>query len=258
MPQFTVMGIEEVYDAFDDYEHSNRLPPMGVTAISIEEAMKEGEHALKNYIEETRKGFWSSGWFTPQVVQVVDEDGYLVFEDRQAWKRTGIDEDYLVPLIPELRIIQKKLRSCFLSYNSKNEDFANYIYQKLKERHYACWYAPIAPEMTKHQFEQVGFIKKKLAEAISITRLFLVALSRESVASPWVQFEVQTALTEEQRQGNARVIGLAIEPPVTKRQWIQELINRKRILDFSEWKNSSRFVDLLDSLTLLMNQCFEA
>lgn len=68
MEFYTTVGVEHVYDAFDEYEHTNPLPMVQVNAASEADARVKGERALSALVNETRRkgGFLSSGSFVPQ------------------------------------------------------------------------------------------------------------------------------------------------------------------------------------------------
>ncbi|GEM_PF-4580875 len=79
MKEYIVHGVEEVYDAFDEFEHYNDLKPETVQAASIQDAMRIGEKKLRQQVEEARKDFRSSGSFFPYLTQMF-LDGKLVYK----------------------------------------------------------------------------------------------------------------------------------------------------------------------------------
>jgi hypothetical protein len=83
MPVYTILGVEHVYDAFDEYEHTNPLPAIQVKAGSDNEAYKMGTHALSSLVTDTRRegGFLSSGTFVSQIVEVRDSASAVIHKE---------------------------------------------------------------------------------------------------------------------------------------------------------------------------------
>lgn len=84
MQLYTIVAVEHVYDAFDEYEHTNPLPMVQVKAASEADARTKGERALSTLVIETRRegGFLSSGSFVPQIVEIRDAAGAIRYEER--------------------------------------------------------------------------------------------------------------------------------------------------------------------------------
>jgi hypothetical protein len=53
----------------------------------------------------------------------------------------GIPESF-IELIPAFISESKELYSCFISYSTKDEEFAKHLYSDLKENGVRCWFAP--------------------------------------------------------------------------------------------------------------------
>lgn len=251
MSHYTVIGVEEVYDALDDYEHANMLPPVGVDADSLESAISQGIEGFEQYIAETRKGFFSSGMFIPKVLQVLDDEGYLVFQDSQYLVRIwpySSDERGLIEQVPKVGNRVTPQRLCFISYNHKDEAFARQMYSHLLRRRYFCWYAPENPSMPQISLEHNQVLREKLAKAIRAAGVILVAVSEHSASSTWVEFEILTAFEEANRHGVPAVFGLQISPPTSDSHWIVELNHQGRIRDYSRWQDPGWFVSAVDIL----------
>ena len=80
--------------------------------------------------------------------------------------------------------------SCFISYSSKYEEFAKKLHRDLLGEQVQCWFAP---EDLKIGDE----IRPGIDEAIRIHDKLLIVLSENSVGSPWVRKEVETAFGKE-------------------------------------------------------------
>ena len=87
--------------------------------------------------------------------------------------------------------------SCFISYSSKDEAFAKRLHADLQSNNVRCWFAP--------EDMKIGDkIRPRLNESIRIYDKLLLVLSEHSVASKWVEFEVEAAMDKEQEGKPAR------------------------------------------------------
>jgi TIR domain len=84
--------------------------------------------------------------------------------------------------------------SCFLSYSTKDQPFAERIYADLQGMGIRCWFAPANLKIGDP-------FRQRIEESIRIHDKLLLILSEHSVDSPWVQDEVEAALERERREG---------------------------------------------------------
>jgi hypothetical protein len=98
--------------------------------------------------------------------------------------------DYMHSLVESMNPID--YYSCFISYSSKDENFANRLYADLQNKGVRCWFAP--------EDMKIGDkIRPRIDEAIRIHDKLLLVLSKHSVESDWVEKEVETALEKERQ-----------------------------------------------------------
>src|SRR2546421_4218559 len=74
--------------------------------------------------------------------------------------------------------------SCFISYSSKDEAFVRRLYNDLQGNNVRCWFAPEDlrwGEKTRHGID----------EAIRLHDKLLIVLSKNAIASGWVEHEVK-------------------------------------------------------------------
>ncbi len=88
--------------------------------------------------------------------------------------------------------------SCFISYSTKDEAFAKCLYDSLQGEGVRCWFAP-------EDLKIGDRFRGRIDEAIRLYDKLLVVLSENSIASAWVEKEVETAFEEERRR-NATVL----------------------------------------------------
>ncbi len=81
----------------------------------------------------------------------------------------------------------------FISYSSKDEDTANMIVEGLSERGVRCWKAG---EYTINSGED---FRQKIADALNECKIFLIILSKNSMASPWCKIELTEALRKNKK-----------------------------------------------------------
>lgn len=86
--------------------------------------------------------------------------------------------------------------SCFISYSSKDEEFAKRLHARLQHDHLRVWFAPEEMKGGCKLHEQID-------EAIRLYDKLLLVLSPHSMASRWVQREILKARQKEERDGVA-------------------------------------------------------
>ena len=70
--------------------------------------------------------------------------------------------------------------SCFISHSSKDQEFAERLYDDLQSNGVRCWFAP-------HDIQGGRKIHEQLDEAIRLHDKLLLILSERSMSSPWVK-----------------------------------------------------------------------
>ena len=102
---------------------------------------------------------------------------------------SGLQEVY-IDYLPSLLNQPIKYYSCFISYSSKDEEFTRRLYADLQEQGVRCWYAPENMKIDDK-------IRARIDEVIRLHEKLLIVLSDQSVASDWVEKEVDTAFEKE-------------------------------------------------------------
>ncbi len=139
--------------------------------------------------------------------------------------------------------------SCFISYSSKDEEFAKKLHRDLQGQQVRCWFAP--------EDLRIGDeIRPRIDEAIRIHDKLLIVLSENSVGSPWVRKEVETAFGKEmkfeteQKQRRTVLFPIRLDDAVMKTEeaWAADIKRTRHIGDFREWKNHDRYKEAFDWL----------
>ena len=126
--------------------------------------------------------------------------------------------------------------SCFISYSSKDEEFAKRLYADLQREGVPCWFAP---EDLKIGAET----RTGIDEAIRVHDKLLIVLSANSVRSAWVKKEVETAFEKEQKQNRMVLFPIRLDEAVmeTDQAWAADIRRMRNIGDFRAWKNHDEY-----------------
>ncbi len=80
--------------------------------------------------------------------------------------------------------------SCFISYSTKDQEFADRLYADLQNQGVRCWFAP-------HDIQAGKKIHEQIDEAIRVHEKLLLILSPDSMNSEWVKTEIRKARKRE-------------------------------------------------------------
>ena len=101
--------------------------------------------------------------------------------------------DNLIDYLPSLLNQPIQFYSCFISYSSKDQAFAERLHADLQAKGVRCWFAP-------HDMQIGAKILDAIDEAIRLRDKVLLVLSEGAIASDWVEGEVTRALDEERER----------------------------------------------------------
>src|SRR5262249_15423080 len=101
----------------------------------------------------------------------------------------GLSEEYITHL-PALFGKTIQFYSCFISYSTKDQEFADRLYADLQNDGVRCWFAPHDIQGEKKMHEQID-------EAIRQYERVLLILSEASMNSEWVKTEIANARQKE-------------------------------------------------------------
>jgi TIR domain len=133
--------------------------------------------------------------------------------------------------------------SCFISYSSKDEALARRLHADLQDQGVRCWFAP--------EDMKIGDkIRPRIDEAIHMQDKLLLLLSKHSIASTWVEDEVEAALEKEQRQQREVLFPVRLDESVmqTSQAWAAKLRRTRHIGDFTTWTNPQAYQIAFDRL----------
>lgn len=141
--------------------------------------------------------------------------------------------------------------SCFISYSTKDDDFANRLYADLQREGVRCWFA-------KKDIQGGQKIIEQIDRAIRYHEKLLLVLSNESMNSEWVKTEIAKARKREVHEGCRVLFPISIVDFETIKQWecfdgdtgkdSAREIREYYIPDFSKWINHSDYQREFDRL----------
>ncbi len=149
--------------------------------------------------------------------------------------------EYLPSLMGMLEPIQ--FYSCFISYSSKDQPFAERLYADLQGKGVRCWHAP--EDLKIGEKIRVG-----IDESIRIHDKLLLVLSKNSVASDWVEKEVETAMEKERQQKRVVLFPIRLDDAVMKIEtgWPADIRRSRNIGDFKKWKTHDTYQKAFERL----------
>ena len=168
----------------------------------------------------------------------------------------GVPDDFIT-FIPSLTGAMEPIQfqSCFISYSSKDDEFARRLYGRMRDEKLRVWFAPEDMHGGKKSIEQID-------RAIQVNDRLLLVLSKHSMNSEWVRREIKRARAAERIEKRTKLFPIALAPFTMIKKWrcddadtgedLAEKIREYHIPDFSNWKDhdafESAFTDLLRDL----------
>ena len=146
----------------------------------------------------------------------------------------GLPETF-IEYLPSL--LEKAIEhySCFISYSTKDQDFADRLHPDLQGKAVRCWFAPHDLHIGKKIWEEID-------AAIRVRDKLFLILSEHSINSEWVEDEVNKAFEEERKRGQVVLFPVRLDDAVmtTDKGWAAKLRNR-HIGDFRNWKKHDTY-----------------
>src|SRR5262249_31333405 len=133
--------------------------------------------------------------------------------------------------------------SSFISYSTIDQDFADRLYNDLRQKGIRTW---LATEELK-----IGDrFRTRINEAIRIHDKLLVVLSKHSVKSEWVGDEVEAAFEREHRDGGTVLFPIRLDDAIMESNtaWAATIRRTRHIGDFTKWKDHDQYQKALARL----------
>jgi uncharacterized protein YjbI with pentapeptide repeats len=152
--------------------------------------------------------------------------------------------DSVIDYLPSLAKSAIQFYSCFISYSTRDQSFADRLHADLQANDVRCWFAPHDVQGGKKLHEQID-------EAIRVYDRLLLILSPSSMSSEWVKTEIAKARRKEQREGRRVLFPISICSFEALRDWecfdadagkdSAREIREYFIPDFSNWKDHDSY-----------------
>jgi uncharacterized protein YjbI with pentapeptide repeats len=151
--------------------------------------------------------------------------------------------DNLIDYLPSLRGDAIQFYSCFISYSTKDQVFADMLHADLQNKGVRCWFAP-------HDLSIGAKTWDAIDEAIRLRDKLLLILSKASITSDWVEDEVSKAFAEERERNTPILFPIRIDDAVlnTREPWARKLRDQRNIGDFRQWEARAEYLKNLDGL----------
>jgi hypothetical protein len=129
--------------------------------------------------------------------------------------------------------------TCFISYSSKDQEFAKRLYADLQANGVRCWIAP-------HRLQGGKTIHEQIDQAIRVYDKLLLVLSEDSMNSKWVKTEIRKAYRREAEEKHRMLFPISLVPFDRIQEWemfdadsgedLAVNIREYFIPDFSNWR----------------------
>lgn len=135
--------------------------------------------------------------------------------------------------------------SCFISYSTKDQAFAERLHADLQEKGIRCWLAT-------EDLDIGDPLREKIDVSIRLHDKLLLVLSEHSVRSDWVEDEVEAAFAKERSQQDRQVLfPIRLDGCINEEcapAWVKMIVRKRFVGDFSGWKEHDRYRAAFDRL----------
>jgi TIR domain/Pentapeptide repeats (8 copies) len=155
----------------------------------------------------------------------------------------GVPEDFLT-YVKSLVGRPYEFYSCFISYSSKDQEFAERLHEDLQNKGIRCWFAP-------HDVQGGRKLHEQIDQAIHVHERLLLILSSHSMNSEWVKTEIAKARQREVQEQRQVLFPVRLVPFEAIRTWecfdadtgkdSAREIREYFIPDFSNWKHHDAY-----------------
>jgi hypothetical protein len=151
--------------------------------------------------------------------------------------------DVFIDYLPSLLNQPTQFFSWFISYSTRDQEFAERLHADLQNKGVRCWFAP--------KDLKIGDpFRQRIDEAIRLHERLLMILSEHSVRSDWVREEVESCLERERREKSLVLFPARLDDAVTDTDaaWAASIRRQRQIGDFSKWRDDGSYQQAFDLL----------
>jgi uncharacterized protein YjbI with pentapeptide repeats len=164
----------------------------------------------------------------------------------------GVPESFIVQM-HDLVVASRSIEfySCFISYSTKDEDFARHLFSRMQEANLRVWYAP-------EEIKGGQKLNEQIYSAIQTHDKLLLVLSENSLQSEWVATEMRRARKVEREENRRKLFPIRLVDFDAILKWecfdadsgkdLSIELREYFIPDFSNWKDYNSFEKAFDRL----------
>lgn len=144
--------------------------------------------------------------------------------------------------------LSEQFHSCFISYSSKDQEFAERLYTDLRFHNGVdCWFGPADLQIGERFPDS---IEKQIRRKDKL----IVILSKNSVNSRWVETEVRAALEIEETRHRPVLLPIDIDGAVvnTRKAWAAQIRRDRHIGKFLDWNSAESYLTGMDRLLIAL------
>jgi hypothetical protein len=141
--------------------------------------------------------------------------------------------------------------SCFISYSTEDQEFADSLHADLQDAGVRCWFAP-------HDIHAGRKLHQQIDEAVRSYDRLLLILSEHSMHSEWVKTEIAHARQKELNERRQVIFPISLVPFASIRGWecfdadigkdSAREVREYFIPNFSDWKDHDSYQRALQGL----------
>jgi len=156
-------------------------------------------------------------------------------------KGAGVPDDMIGYIHSIAEAVQ--FYSCFISYSSKDQEFAERLFADLQAKGVRCWFA-------SEDMKIGDKLRPRIDESIRMHDKLLLIISETAVKSQWIEQEVETALAKEREQNRTVLFPIRLDDYVMQIPigWPALVRNTRHIENFTKWKNHDSYHKAFDRL----------
>jgi TIR domain/Pentapeptide repeats (8 copies) len=162
----------------------------------------------------------------------------------------GVPDEF-IDFIRQMGVRAIEFYSCFISYSTLDQEFAQRLYNDLQGNKVRCWFAP-------HDVKGGRKLHEQIDEAIRLHDKLLLILSEHSMNSEWVKTEIAKARKREVKDAKRVLFPLRLVGFEALRDWecfdgdtgkdSAREIREYFIPDFSNWKDHDSYQEAFQRL----------
>ena len=132
---------------------------------------------------------------------------------------------------------------CIICFSNHDQSFVEQFYVDLRYHNIDCWFAP-EDHHNSEKFHQC------ISESLRRYDKLLLVLSKQSVASPWIEKVVKAALDKENKTKRPVLFPLKLDNAVAEidKAWAADLQYARHIGDFTRWRELDKYQTALNRL----------